>query len=147
MELKRKFYDKLIQWKLKSQGSTSMLIEGARRVGKSYMATMFAKNNYKSHIIIDFANIDPAVTAIFEHNSTDLELFFNKLSAYYGVKLHRRESLIVFDEVQLYPKARQLTKYLVADGRFDYLLTGSLITLKQNVELPLRCEATTFSHW
>ena len=134
MELKRKFYNKLVKWKSTSNGTTSMLIEGARRVGKSYVAAMFAKQNYKSHIIIDFANIDSAVTAIFENNSTDLELFFNKLSAFYGVKLHRRDSLIVFDEVQLYPKARQLTKYLVADGRFDFLLTGSLITLKKNVE-------------
>lgn len=134
MELRRKFYDKLVKWKTTSQGTTSMLIEGARRVGKSYAATVFARDNYKSHIIIDFANIDPAVKAIFENNSTDLDLFFNKLSAFYGVKLHKRESLIVFDEVQLYPKARQLTKYLVADGRYDYLLTGSLITLKQNVE-------------
>ena len=134
MELKRKFYDNLIKWKLTSNGATSMLIEGARRVGKSYVAAMFAKRNYKSHIIIDFANIDPVVKNIFENNSTDLDLFFNKLSAFYGVKLHRRDSLFVFDEVQLYPKARQLTKYLVADGRFDYLLTGSLITLKKNVE-------------
>lgn len=146
MELKRKFYNKLVNWKQTSNGSTSMLIEGARRVGKSYVAAAFAKRNYMSHIIIDFANIDPAVKAIFEKNSTDLDLFFNKLSAFYGVKLHRRDTLFVFDEVQLYPKARQLTKYLVADGRFDYLLTGSLITLKKNVEtivIPSEEESST----
>lgn len=132
--IKRKLYDELCIWKEKSQGKTAMLIDGARRVGKSYIAESFARNEYKSHIIIDFGNAPQDVLDLFLYESADLDLFFSKLSAFYGTILHRRESLIVFDEVQQFPRARQLIKYFVADGRFDFLETGSLIRLKKNTE-------------
>lgn len=131
---RRKIYDKLIKWKSTSNGSTTLLIDGARRVGKSYIAEEFAKNEYKSHILIDFGNVPNGVLELFAQESSDLDLFFAKLSAFYGIKLFKRESLIVFDEVQQFPRARQLIKYLVADGRYDYLETGSLIRLKKNVQ-------------
>lgn len=131
---KRKIYDKLIKWKSISNGSTALLIDGARRVGKSYIAEEFAKNEYKSYILVDFGNVPNDVLHLFAQESSDLDLFFAKLSAFYGIKLFKRESLIVFDEVQQFPRARQLIKYLVADGRYDYLETGSLIRLKKNVQ-------------
>lgn len=134
MELKRKIYENLKKWKENSNGETALLIEGARRVGKSYVAERFAKAEYKSYILIDFANVDQQVLDVFEHDINDLDLFFNKLAAFYGKKLFQRNTLFIFDEVQLFPKARQLVKYLVADGRYDFLETGSLITLKQNVQ-------------
>ncbi len=130
--LKRKVYDALLEWKQKSNGKTALLIDGARRVGKSFIAELFAKQEYKSHILIDFGNAPRDILDLFENDSADLDLFFAKLSAFYGIILHKRESLIVFDEVQQFPRARQLIKYLVADGRYDYLETGSLIRLKKN---------------
>ena len=132
--LKRKLYNELCSWKKKSQGKTAMLIDGARRVGKSYLAESFARNEYKSHIIIDFGNAPQDILDLFLHESADLDLFFSKLSAFYGTILHNRESIIVFDEVQQFPRARQLIKYFVADGRYDFLETGSLIRLKKNTE-------------
>ncbi|MBQ4512573.1 MAG: ATP-binding protein [Anaerolineaceae bacterium] len=132
MELKRKIYNKLLNWKKKSNGKTALLIDGARRVGKSYIAESFAGNEYKSHILIDFANIPDEILNLFEHESYDLDLFFAKLSAFYSTRLYPRESLIIFDEIQQFPRARQLIKYLVADGRYDYLETGSLIRIKKN---------------
>lgn len=132
--LKRKIYDELLNWKNKSNGQTALLIDGARRVGKSYIAEEFAANEYKSHIIIDFGNTPQDILDLFIHESSDLDLFFAKLSAFYSTTLHKRESLIVFDEVQQFPRARQLIKYLIADGRYDYLETGSLIRLKKNTE-------------
>lgn len=132
--LKRKIYDELINWKNKSNGQTALLIDGARRVGKSYIAEEFAANEYKSHIVIDFGNAPQDILDLFIHESSDLDLFFAKLSAYYSTALYKRESLIVFDEVQQFPRARQLIKYLIADGRYDYLETGSLIRLKKNTE-------------
>lgn len=132
--LKRKIYDELINWKNKSNGQTALLIDGARRVGKSYIAEEFAANEYKSHIIIDFGNAPQDILDLFIHESSDLDLFFAKLSAFYSTALYKRESLIVFDEVQQFPRARQLIKYLIADGRYDYLETGSLIRLKKNTE-------------
>ena len=132
--LRRKIYDALLGWKQKSSGKTALLIDGARRVGKSYIAELFAKQEYRSHIIIDFGNAPRDILDLFENDSADLDLFFAKLSAFYGTRLHKRESLIVFDEVQQFPRARQLIKYLVADGRYDYLETGSLIRLKKNTE-------------
>ncbi len=132
--LKRKIYDELLAWKQNSGGRTALLIDGARRVGKSYIAELFAAQEYKSHIIIDFGNAPRDILDLFVNDSADLDLFFAKLGAYYSTVLHRRESLIVFDEVQQYPRARQLVKYLVADGRYDYLETGSLIRLKKNTE-------------
>ena len=132
--LKRKIYEELKNWKNKNNGQTALLIDGARRVGKSYIAEEFAANEYKSHIIIDFGNAPQDILDLFIHESSDLDLFFAKLSAFYSTTLHKRESLIVFDEVQQFPRARQLIKYLVADGRYDYLETGSLIRLKKNTE-------------
>ncbi len=132
--LKRKAYQKLLDWKQESNGTTALLLDGARRVGKSFLCRQFGENEYKSMILIDFGNIAKEITELFENESSNLDLFFAKLSAYYRVPLHKRESLIVFDEVQCFPRARQLIKYLVADGRYDYLETGSLISLKQNVK-------------
>lgn len=134
MELKRKAYDYLLDWKQSRRGETAMLIEGARRVGKSYLAKCFAEREYSSYIYIDFAGAQKEILDVFENEAGDLELFFLKLQTYYGVELKRRESCIIFDEVQMYPRARQLIKYLVADGRYDYIETGSLIGIRQNVE-------------
>jgi hypothetical protein len=111
-----------------------VLIDGARRVGKSFIAQQFATNEYKSNIIIDFGNAPKDILDLFVNDSANLDLFFAKLSAYYSTPLYKRDSLIVFDEVQQYPRARQLIKYLVADGRYDYIETGSLIRLKKNVK-------------
>ena len=132
--LKRKLYENLIAWKNKSNGTTALMIDGARRVGKSFLCKEFANNEYESYIIIDFGNISPEITNLFTNETSNLDLFFLKLSAFYGISLQERKSLIVFDEVQQFPKARQLIKYLVADGRFDYIETGSLIRLKKNVQ-------------
>ena len=131
--MRRKIYEKLKKWKETSQGTTALLIEGARRVGKSYIAEEFARHEYKSYLLIDFSLPRPGTLKCFEEDNYDFDIFFAKLSAIYGKQLFRRESLIIFDEVQLYPKARQLIKHLVADGRYDYLETGSLITLQKNV--------------
>ena len=132
--LKRKIYDDLIAWKKNSNGATAMMIDGARRVGKSFIAEAFAKAEYKSYILIDFGKAPKDVLDLFINDSANLDLFFAKLAAYYSTVLYKRESLIIFDEVQQYPRARQLVKYLVADGRYDYLETGSLIRLKKNVQ-------------
>lgn len=132
--LKRKIYNQLLAWKRNSNGKTALLIDGARRVGKSYIADLFARQEYKSHIIIDFGNAPKDILDLFLNESSDLDLFFAKLSAYYSTTLYKRESLIVFDEVQQFPRARQLVKYLVADGRYDYMETGSLIRLKKNTQ-------------
>ena len=132
--LRRKIYDELVRWKESSNGKTALMIDGARRVGKSFIAEKFAKAEYRSYILIDFGQAPKDVIDLFINDSADLDLFFAKLSAFYSTVLHRRESLIIFDEVQQYPRARQLIKYLVADGRYDYLETGSLIQLKKNVQ-------------
>ncbi|MCF0146288.1 MAG: ATP-binding protein [Eubacterium sp.] len=132
--LKRKIFDDLVEWKTSSHGTTALMIDGARRVGKSYIAEEFAKAEYKSYILIDFGKAPKDILDLFINDSSDLDFFFAKLSAYFSTVLYRRESLIIFDEVQQYPRARQLIKYLVADGRFDYLETGSLIRLKKNVQ-------------
>ncbi len=134
MELKRKIYQKLKTWKETDCGKTAMLIEGARRVGKSYIVERFGENEYKSYLLIDFANVEKEVIDLFEYEFSDLDLFFNKLAVLKGKKLYHRESLIIFDEVQMYPRARQLIKYLVSDGRYDYIETGSLISLKRNIQ-------------
>lgn len=132
--MRRKIYDRLLEWKEKDRGNCALLLDGARRVGKSYIAEQFGRNEYKSYLIIDFAHLPKEVKDIFENDLNDFDLFFNKLSAYYRTVLYKRESLIIFDEVQRFPAARELIKYLVADGRYDYLETGSLISLRMNVE-------------
>lgn len=132
--LRRKIYNELVLWKQKSQGATALMIDGARRVGKSFIAEEFAKKEYKSHILIDFGNTPTELLDLFNNESSNLDFFFAKLAAFYSTILYERNSLIIFDEVQQFPKARQLIKYLVADGRFDYIETGSLIRLKKNVQ-------------
>ena len=134
MDIARKAYHKLLAWKRKERGKSALLIEGARRVGKTYLAEKFAKTEYKSALIIDFAKAPQEIHDLFASESDDFDTLFQALSLFYKVRLYPRESCIVFDEVQLCPKARQLIKYLVADGRYDYLETGSLITLRKNVE-------------
>lgn len=130
--MKRKIYDSMRKWK-EENGRTALLIDGARRVGKSYIAQEFAKKEYKSYILIDFNRAPAEITDLFVHYLNDLNMFFLYLSNFYGVKLYERESLIIFDEVQLFPKARAAIKYLVEDGRYDYVETGSLMTIKKNV--------------
>ncbi len=134
MILKRKMYDKLLTLKNELNGKKAFLIEGARRIGKSTICEEFGKNEYKSYILIDFAKCPDEVKDYFVKHMNDLDTFFMLLSTYYGVKLYERESLIIFDEVQMYPKARECVKYLVADGRYDYIETGSLISIKENVK-------------
>ncbi|MDO4987846.1 MAG: AAA family ATPase [Synergistes sp.] len=133
MYFKRKAYDRLSEWKEKYADRYAVLLEGARRVGKSTIAEQFAKNEYKSYLMIDFASASPSIRSCFDDIS-DLDLFFLRLQAASGTKLIRNESVIIFDEVQLFPKARQAVKYLVKDGRFHYIETGSLISIKKNVK-------------
>ena len=133
MILKRKIYQKLLDWKKESNGTSVLLLDGARRVGKSFLCEQFGKNEYKSMILIDFGNISKEIRDIFENDYADPDMFFAKLAVYYRTQLYLRESLFVFDEVQQFPKARQLLKYLVADGRYDFIETGSLLSMKQNV--------------
>lgn len=134
MVLRRKSYDKLLSWKNECNGSRAILVEGARRIGKSTIVEEFAKNEYKSYILIDFANVSDNVINAFENHKNNFDELFMIISLEYGTKLLKRESVIIFDEVQLYPPARQLIKYLVADGRYDYIETGSLISIKENVQ-------------
>ena len=130
---KRKIYDKLVEWKNESNGKTALMIEGARRVGKSTVAEEFAKREYESYILIDFSSTSKAVKDLFE-DMTDLNYFFLQLQLLFRTDLIERRSLIIFDEVQLFPLARQAIKHLVKDRRYDYLETGSLISIKKNVK-------------
>ncbi len=130
---KRKIYDKLVEWKNESQGKTALMIEGARRIGKSTVAEEFAKREYESYILIDFSAAPQAVKDLFDDLS-DLNYFFLRLQLLFRVDLIERKSLIIFDEVQLYPPARQAIKHLVNDRRYDYLETGSLISIRKNVK-------------
>ena len=134
MLFKRKIYDKFLAWKTECAGQKALLVEGARRIGKSTVVEEFAKNEYKSYILIDFAKASSDVKEYFQLYLNDLDTFFMLLSVQYGVQLHERDSVIIFDEVQLFPKAREAIKYLVADGRYDYMETGSLISIKENVK-------------
>ena len=130
---KRKIYNKLLDWKQSATGRKALLIEGARRIGKSTIVEEFAKKEYKSYILIDFNTASEIVKSAFNNYINDLDTFFMLLSSEYGVKLYRRDSLVIFDEIQKFPKAREAVKYLVADGRYDYIETGSLISIKENV--------------
>ena len=132
--LKRKIYDKLIEWKNNSCGETALLIEGARRIGKSTLVEEFAKREYDEYILIDFNVAPNEIKGLFINERGDINLILQKICAYYKKILIPRKSLIIFDEVQLCPEARSLIKYLVADGRYDYIETGSLISIKKNVE-------------
>ncbi|MGM9853977.1 MAG: ATP-binding protein [Muribaculaceae bacterium] len=128
---KRKIYSRMLEWKQKSDGSTALLIKGARRVGKSTIAEEFAKNEYESYIAIDFADAPAAVWEAVE-NIADRDNFFMQIQFIYGVQLKERKSVIIFDEIQLCPKARQAIKYLVKDHRYDYIETGSLLSIRKN---------------
>ena len=130
---KRKLYERMLQWKKEMDGSTALLIKGTRRVGKSTLVEQFAGKEYESHIIIDFANVTQEINELFD-NVADLNFFFLKLQALTRVDLIERKSVIVFDEVQLQPKARQAIKHLVKDGRYDYIETGSLLSIKKNIK-------------
>ena len=132
--MKRKIYNDILNWKKERNGTTALLIEGARRVGKSYIAEAFAKENYKTYILIDFSKAAKEVKKLFDEYLDNLDYLFTYLSQYYGIKLYERESLIIFDEIQFCPRARGAIKHLVADGRYDYLETGSLISIKKNVK-------------
>lgn len=134
MAMKRKIYNQLLDWKNNRNGEVALLIEGARRIGKSYIVEEFAKNEYASYILIDFNKVSNLVKRWFVDYMEDLDTFFELLEQHYHVKLVPRQSVIIFDEVQLYPRARSAIKYLVADGRYDYLETGSLISIKRNVK-------------
>ena len=134
MLFKRKIYDKFLAWKDETKGKKALLVEGARRIGKSTIVEEFAKNEYKSYIIIDFAKASQDIKSYFQQHLNDLDTFYMLLSVQYGVKLYPRESIIIFDEVQMFPKAREAIKYLVADGRYDFIETGSLISIKENVK-------------
>lgn len=133
MTFKRKIYDKFLEWKKNSDGKTALLVEGARRIGKSTIVEEFAKNEYESYIIIDFTKASKEVLNLFDDIS-DLNYIFLRLQLIYHKELHQRKSLIIFDEVQFCPKARQAIKHLVADHRYDYMETGSLISIRKNVK-------------
>ena len=130
---KRKAYDRLLRWKQEANGSRALLVQGARRIGKSTLVETFAKNEYSSYLLIDFNKASAAVKALFD-DLMDIDFLFLQLQTLYHVSLERRKSLIIFDEVQKCPSARQAIKYLVQDGRYDYIETGSLISIRQNTK-------------
>lgn len=130
---KRKIYQQLLDWKKESDGQTALLVQGSRRIGKSTVVEEFAKREYVSHIMIDFSKVKPEVLALFQDMS-DLNYFFLQLQLLYKVNLKERQSVIIFDEVQLCPQARQAIKHLVADHRYDYMETGSLISIRKNTQ-------------
>ena len=130
---KRKIYQRLLDWKRSEDGRTAVLVEGARRVGKSTVVELFAKQEYESYILIDFNKAGKESIALWDDLS-DLNMIFFKLQQAHQVVLHKRKSVIIFDEVQKCPKARQAIKYLVQDGRYDYIETGSLISIRKNTK-------------
>ncbi len=132
--MKRKIYDELLKWKKEEQGAVALLVEGARRVGKSYIVEEFAKNEYKSYILVDFAHISKSMQSVFDEYLNETDTFLMFLQNVAGVQLYKRDSLIIFDEVQKYPMARQAIKHLVADGRYDYIETGSLVSINENTQ-------------
>ena len=131
--MKRKIYEQLLRWKNESAPDAALLIEGARRVGKSWIVEEFAKREYRSFVLVDFNKVSKAVIGIFENDLEDLEVFFRKLSEYYGVRLYEGDTLFIFDEVQEFPRARAAIKYLVEDGRYHFIETGSLMSIAENV--------------
>lgn len=133
MEIKRKIYNKMLEWKNTCNGSKALLIEGARRIGKSTVAEEFGRNEYKSFVNIDFNKASRKILDSFD-DLNNLDIFFQTIILEYNVRLYPRESLIIFDEIQKFPKAREAIKYLVADGRYDFIETGSLISIRENVE-------------
>ena len=152
---RRRVYGQLLDWKNKWSREYAILLDGARRVGKSTVVGEFAKNEYESHLMIDFNHVSKDVLSVFEIYSHDIDKLLSTLQMVCGARLIPGKSLIVFDEVQKYPKARELIKYLVKDGRFDYIETGSLISLRQNTcniqipseEMHLRMYPMDFEEW
>lgn len=132
--MRRKVYGRLLEWKQERHGESAVLVNGARRVGKSYIVREFAQREYKSYILLDFNKVGKNVKDLFDNYLDDLDTFFMYLSSYANTTLYYRESVIIFDEVQLFPRARTAIKYLVEDGRYDYIETGSLVSIKKNVE-------------
>ncbi len=132
--MRRKIYNDLLRWKQEEQGRCALLIDGARRVGKSYIVREFAAGEYRSALIIDFSIARAEVKQLFSDYAGDIDMLFMNLMSIYNVTLYHRESLVVFDEVQECPPARQAIKHLVADGRYDYIETGSLVSIKRNVK-------------
>lgn len=130
---RRKIYDEILEWKENRSDKYALLIKGARRVGKSTIAEEFAKKEFKSYILIDFAHTSKEIKALFD-DTYDLDFFFLQLQQLTGTRLYEKESVIIFDEIQLLPKARQAIKYLVADGRYKYIETGSLLSIKKNTK-------------
>ncbi len=134
VELERKAYQKLLDWKRESNGRSALLVNGMRRVGKTHLLERFGRSEYRSCLFVRFGEADPGLIDIFCHDSYDLDIFFEKLSAFHGVKLCVRESLVVFDDVHLCPLARQMIKRLVEDGRYDYIEAGSLVNIRENIQ-------------
>ena len=132
--MKRKIYQTMLDWKNGSQGKSALLIDGVRRCGKSYIVEEFAKNEYKSYIMVDFQQASREILTLFDNYLDDLDTLFMYLSTFYNAVLYQRQSLIIFDEIQLCPRARAAIKYLVADGRYDYMETGSLMSIRENVK-------------
>lgn len=132
--MKRKIYAKLLEWKKKSNGKTALMVDGARRVGKSWIVEEFAKNEYEDYLLIDFSKVKAKVKRFFNEYLDDLDTFFMYLFAEYHKNLPRGKSVLIFDEVQKFPRAREAIKHLVADGRYHYIETGSLISINKNVK-------------
>ena len=131
--MKRKIYQKMLEWKALANGKSALMLDGARRVGKSWIAEEFARNEYESYLLIDFSKVTRVVKGFFMDYLDDLETFFMYLLGEFNANLKPRKSVIIFDEVQLFPRAREAIKHLVADGRFDYIETGSLLSIRKNV--------------
>jgi predicted AAA+ superfamily ATPase len=132
--VKRKIYDRLVQWKKESNGKTALLIEGARRVGKSYIVEEFGRNEYASYVLINFSNAAPRIKNLFINDVYDIPMLLQKLSNLTATRFVERNTLIIFDEIQKWPRAREAIKFLVEDGRYDYIETGSLISIHENVK-------------
>ena len=132
--MRRKLYDELLKWKRESNGRTALMIDGARRVGKSYLVEEFAKSEYEAYLLIDFSKVKSKVKRYFDEYLGELDTFFLYLFTEFGVDLPKGKSLIIFDEVQKFPRAREAIKHLVKDGRYHYIETGSLISINKNVK-------------
>ena len=134
MGYRRKIYDKLLEWKKEDRGTSAILINGARRVGKSYIAEEFGKREYRNYVLIDFTKADERIKSVFRNSLSNLDDFFYQLSNLCGKSFHERETLFIFDEVQAFPRAREAIKHLVAHGKYDYIETGSLVSIRKNVK-------------
>ena len=134
--MRRKIYEVLLDWKKTDAGRCAVLIDGARRVGKSFIAEEFGKKEYKSYILIDFSRVGDDVKNLFKNyiEKNTLPTFFLKLSEHFGVRFYERDTLFIFDEVQEFPRARESIKALVEDGKYDYIETGSLVSIDANVK-------------